>query len=162
MVATGPMMVAGPELAQAASQALGAKMEFESITECVPFSPTFAYCADAASPRREKAKEILSSEQGAEVDDGRWLLDQMSAEREMLTGFVQRRRSICSSTIHSYARARRTTSRTRRSRRFSATAAKSYLTSSRSTLCVTFAPHLEQPGLPFRGMDANGPHAGGV
>jgi hypothetical protein len=33
MVATGPMMVAGPELAQAASQALGTKMEFESISE---------------------------------------------------------------------------------------------------------------------------------
>jgi hypothetical protein len=33
MVATGPMMVAGPELAQAASQSLGAKMEFESVSE---------------------------------------------------------------------------------------------------------------------------------
>lgn len=35
MVATGPIMVAGPELAQAASQALGAKMEFQSISEYV-------------------------------------------------------------------------------------------------------------------------------
>jgi uncharacterized protein YbjT (DUF2867 family) len=33
IVQTGPAMVAGPELAEAASQALGTKMEFESITE---------------------------------------------------------------------------------------------------------------------------------
>jgi hypothetical protein len=33
MVATGPMMVAGPELAEAASQALGVKLEFESVSE---------------------------------------------------------------------------------------------------------------------------------
>lgn len=33
LIVTGPMMTAGPELATAASQALGTKMEFESITE---------------------------------------------------------------------------------------------------------------------------------
>lgn len=33
LIVTGPMMIAGPELATAASQALGTKMEFESITE---------------------------------------------------------------------------------------------------------------------------------
>jgi hypothetical protein len=35
MVATGPMMTAGPELAEAASQALSVKMEFQSISEYV-------------------------------------------------------------------------------------------------------------------------------
>lgn len=44
-------MVAGPELAEAASQALGTKLEFKSITEA-------------------QAKKILSSEQGEELDDG--------------------------------------------------------------------------------------------
>jgi len=33
MVVTGPMLCAGKELAEAASQALGQKMEFESISE---------------------------------------------------------------------------------------------------------------------------------
>ncbi|KAI8992752.1 NAD-P-binding protein [Trametes punicea] len=50
IIATGPQLVAGPELAVAASQALGTKMEFESIDE-------------------ETAKKILSSEQGEEVDE---------------------------------------------------------------------------------------------
>ncbi|KAI0768671.1 hypothetical protein BD413DRAFT_629364 [Trametes elegans] len=56
IVATGPQLTAGPELAVAASQALGTKMEFESIDEAT-------------------AKKILSSEQGEEVDE---------AEREYL------------------------------------------------------------------------------
>ncbi|KAL1938462.1 hypothetical protein VTO73DRAFT_11702 [Trametes versicolor] len=51
IVATGPQLTAGPELAEAASQALGAKMEFESINE-------------------ETAKKILNSEQGEEIDEG--------------------------------------------------------------------------------------------
>ncbi|KWU44507.1 hypothetical protein RHOSPDRAFT_29150 [Rhodotorula sp. JG-1b] len=50
IVCTGPQMVAGPELAEAASQALGTKLEFKSITEA-------------------QAKKILSSEQGEELDD---------------------------------------------------------------------------------------------
>lgn len=48
---TGPMLTAGPELAECASQALGTKMDFQSITE-------------------SEAKAILSSEQGEEVDAG--------------------------------------------------------------------------------------------
>lgn len=35
LIVTGPMLTAGPELAMAASQALNAKMEFQSITEYV-------------------------------------------------------------------------------------------------------------------------------
>lgn len=50
-MSAGPQMVAGPELAEAASQALGTKLEFKSITEA-------------------QAKKILSSEQGEELDDG--------------------------------------------------------------------------------------------
>ena len=34
-VTTGPQLTSGSELAQAASQALGTKMEFESIDKCV-------------------------------------------------------------------------------------------------------------------------------
>ncbi|KAI0820492.1 NAD-P-binding protein [Trametes gibbosa] len=56
IVATGPQLTAGPELAVAASQALGTKMEFESIDE-------------------DSAKAILNSSQGEEVD---------AAEREYL------------------------------------------------------------------------------
>lgn len=38
LIVTGPMLTAGPELATAASQALGTKMEFESISVCVAAS----------------------------------------------------------------------------------------------------------------------------
>ncbi|KAJ7055526.1 NAD(P)-binding protein [Mycena amicta] len=71
MVATGPMMVAGPELAQAASQALGAKMEFQSISQ-------------------DEAMTILSSEQGAEVDEAEkaYLLEYYSLVREGKTNYV--------------------------------------------------------------------------
>ncbi|KAJ7847652.1 NAD(P)-binding protein [Mycena leptocephala] len=71
MVATGPIMVAGPELAQAASQALGAKMEFQSISE-------------------KEAISILSSDQGAEVDEAEkeYLLEYYSLVREGKTNYV--------------------------------------------------------------------------
>ncbi|POY75876.1 hypothetical protein BMF94_0959 [Rhodotorula taiwanensis] len=49
IVCTGPQLVAGPELAEAASQALGTKLEFSSVTEA-------------------QAKKILGSE-GEELDD---------------------------------------------------------------------------------------------
>jgi uncharacterized protein YbjT (DUF2867 family) len=71
LIVTGPMMTAGPELALAASQSLGTKLEFESITE-------------------EKAKEILSSDQGAEVDEAEkeYLLEYYSLVREGKTSYV--------------------------------------------------------------------------
>ncbi|KAL1667522.1 hypothetical protein GGF50DRAFT_112248 [Schizophyllum commune] len=71
MVLTGPMLVAGPELTQAGSQALGVNMEFESITEA-------------------KAKKILASEQGEEVDDAEkeYLLEYYSLVREGKTAYV--------------------------------------------------------------------------
>lgn len=34
---TGPIMTAGPELAEAASSALSTKLQFQSITECVAY-----------------------------------------------------------------------------------------------------------------------------
>ncbi|EIN05646.1 NAD(P)-binding protein [Punctularia strigosozonata HHB-11173 SS5] len=71
MVATGPMMVAGPELASAASEALGSKLEFESVTE-------------------SKAKQILKSPQGEEIDEAEkeYLLEYYSLVREGKTNYV--------------------------------------------------------------------------
>ncbi|KAL1741431.1 hypothetical protein HDZ31DRAFT_45457 [Schizophyllum fasciatum] len=71
MVLTGPMLVAGPELAQAASQALGVNMEFQSITE-------------------PQAKKILASDQGEEVDEAEkeYLLEYYSLVREGKTAYV--------------------------------------------------------------------------
>ncbi|TBU43947.1 hypothetical protein BD309DRAFT_990649 [Dichomitus squalens] len=63
LVATGTQLVSGEELAVAASQALGTKMEFESIDE-------------------EISKKILNSDQGAEVDEAEpeYLLEYYSLE----------------------------------------------------------------------------------
>ncbi|KAI0351198.1 NAD-P-binding protein [Trametes cingulata] len=71
IIATGPQLVAGPELAVAASQALGAKMEFESIDEAT-------------------AKKILNSEQGEEVDEAEreYLLEYYSLVREGKTNYT--------------------------------------------------------------------------
>lgn len=71
IVCTGPQLVAGPELAEAASQALGTKLEFKSITEA-------------------QAKKILSSEQGEELDDAEreYLLEYYSLVREGKTNYV--------------------------------------------------------------------------
>ncbi|KAL7278444.1 hypothetical protein ACG7TL_007441 [Trametes sanguinea] len=71
IVATGPQLVAGPELAVAASQALGTKMEFESIDEAT-------------------AKKILNSEQGEEVDEAEreYLLEYYSLVREGKTNYT--------------------------------------------------------------------------
>ncbi|KAJ7477917.1 hypothetical protein B0H11DRAFT_2028734 [Mycena galericulata] len=71
IVATGPIMVAGPELAQAASQALGARMEFQSISE-------------------KEAMTILSSDQGADVDEAEkeYLLEYYSLVRAGKTNYV--------------------------------------------------------------------------
>ena len=72
----GPQLVSGTELAMAASQALGTKMEFESMDECVPllwFIRLFWYRCTIIIflvPYRETAKTILNSDQGAEVDEG--------------------------------------------------------------------------------------------
>ncbi|KAI9061928.1 NAD-P-binding protein [Trametes sanguinea] len=71
IVATGPQLTAGPELAVAASQALGTKMEFESIDEVM-------------------AKKILNSEQGEEVDEAEreYLLEYYSLVREGKTNYT--------------------------------------------------------------------------
>ncbi|BGO94927.1 hypothetical protein NBRC10512_000603 [Rhodotorula toruloides] len=68
---TGPQMVAGPELAEAASQALGTKMEFQSVKE-------------------SEAKKILSSEQGEEIDEAEkaYILEYYSLVREGKTNYV--------------------------------------------------------------------------
>ncbi|KAL0952283.1 hypothetical protein HGRIS_006573 [Hohenbuehelia grisea] len=71
IVLTGPMMVAGAELAEAASQALGTRMEFKSITE-------------------SQAKKIFNSDQGEEVDETEkeYLLEYYSLVREGKTAYV--------------------------------------------------------------------------
>ncbi|KAI1795291.1 NAD-P-binding protein [Ganoderma leucocontextum] len=71
LVATGPQLTSGSELAQAASQALGTKMEFESIDD-------------------ETAKQILNSDQGAEVDEAEreYLLEYYSLVREGKTDYT--------------------------------------------------------------------------
>ncbi|EIW57016.1 uncharacterized protein TRAVEDRAFT_49825 [Trametes versicolor FP-101664 SS1] len=71
IVATGPQLTAGPELPQAASQALGTKMEFESIHE-------------------DTMKKILSSEQGEEVDEAKleYLLEYYALVRAGKTNYV--------------------------------------------------------------------------
>lgn len=72
-ILSGPQLTSGEELAVAASQALGTKMTFETIDECVPI----AYSALSIvifihdlSLFRATAKKILNSEQGEEVDEG--------------------------------------------------------------------------------------------
>ncbi|CEQ39420.1 SPOSA6832_00949, partial [Sporobolomyces salmonicolor] len=62
IVLTGPMMTAGPELAEAASQALGTKLEFESISE-------------------KEAQKILEGEAGEAVDQ-----DVSTAAFKQITG----------------------------------------------------------------------------
>ncbi|EKM57245.1 uncharacterized protein PHACADRAFT_142468 [Phanerochaete carnosa HHB-10118-sp] len=71
LIVTGPMVTAGPELAMAASQALGTKMEFESIAE-------------------RNARQILFSDQGAEIDEAEkeYLLEYYSLVREGKTNYV--------------------------------------------------------------------------
>nr|VWP01231.1 Uncharacterized protein [Ganoderma boninense] len=71
LVATGPQLTTGRELAQATSQALGTKMEFESIDN-------------------DTAKEILNSDQGAEVDvaEREYLLEYYSLVREDKTNYT--------------------------------------------------------------------------
>ncbi|KAI0688597.1 hypothetical protein BC835DRAFT_1284307 [Cytidiella melzeri] len=71
LIVTGPMLTAGPELAMAASQALNTKMEFKSITVA-------------------EGKEILASDQGAEIDDAEkeYLLEYYSLVREGKTAYV--------------------------------------------------------------------------
>jgi hypothetical protein len=93
MVATGPMMTAGPELAEAASQALSVKMEFQSISEYV-LVRVYVYHVGFVCLRsidsREEAKKILSSEQGEEIDDAEkeYLLEYYSLIREGKTNYT--------------------------------------------------------------------------
>ncbi|GAA5930002.1 hypothetical protein JCM1841_001240 [Sporobolomyces salmonicolor] len=71
IVLTGPMMTAGPELAEAASQALGTKLEFESISE-------------------KEAQKILEGEAGEAVDQAEkeYLLEYYRLVCEGKTNYV--------------------------------------------------------------------------
>lgn len=70
MVVTGPMLCAGKELAEAASQALGQKLEFENISE-------------------REAKKVLGAQAG-EVDESEkeYLLEYYSLVREGKTNYI--------------------------------------------------------------------------
>ncbi|GAA5886322.1 hypothetical protein JCM6882_001604 [Rhodosporidiobolus microsporus] len=70
IVLTGPQMTAGPELAEAASQALGTKLEFQSI-------------------RESEAKKVLSREHGEDLDEAEreYLLEYYSLVREGKTNY---------------------------------------------------------------------------
>ncbi|GAA6040851.1 hypothetical protein JCM8097_007747 [Rhodosporidiobolus ruineniae] len=71
IVLTGPLMTAGPELAEAASQALSTKLEFQSVKE-------------------SEAKKALQSEHGEEIDEAEreYLLEYYSLVREGKTNYV--------------------------------------------------------------------------
>lgn len=65
-------MVAGPELAKAASEALGTEIEFVSISASVLlvfFSATLRLEADGAETNRDEAKRVLASDQGKDLSD---------------------------------------------------------------------------------------------
>ncbi|GAA5968448.1 hypothetical protein JCM11641_007641 [Rhodosporidiobolus odoratus] len=70
IVLTGPQMTAGPELAEAASQALSTKLEFQSIKE-------------------SEAKKLLQSKHGEEIDEAElaYLLEYYSLVREGKTNY---------------------------------------------------------------------------
>jgi hypothetical protein len=97
MVATGPMMTAGPELAEAASQALSVKMEFQSISEYVMFM--FTTLASRVDDRLILGRRPRR-------------FSHLSKARRSMTP----RRSTYSNITRSSARARRTTPRLLHSR----------------------------------------------
>jgi len=69
MVVTGPMLCAGKELAEAASQALGQKMEFESISE-------------------REAKKILKIQADIDESEKEYLLEYYSLVRAGMTNYI--------------------------------------------------------------------------
>lgn len=57
-VVVGPQLTAGPELVEAASQALGTKMEFESIDEYVPsIRPLSSHISDVRLVPLQRGRE---------------------------------------------------------------------------------------------------------
>jgi len=69
MVVTGPMLCAGSELAEAASKALGTKMEFENISET-------------------EAKRVLASQSQSDESEKQYILEYYSLVREGKTNYI--------------------------------------------------------------------------
>ncbi|CAG9955389.1 unnamed protein product [Clonostachys rosea f. rosea IK726] len=69
MVVTGPMLCAGKELAEAASQALGSKMEFEDISQA-------------------EAKKVLKSQSESDASEQKYILEYYSLVREGKTNYI--------------------------------------------------------------------------
>ena len=84
------------------------------------------------------AKQILNSDQGAEVDEGMHIPTHIVGRTDACN--LQRSANTCSSTTRSCARARQTTRRRPRCSRTSAHAGRSPPSSSRRTPCVIPSP----------------------
>ncbi|KAI1325295.1 NAD(P)-binding protein [Xylariaceae sp. FL0255] len=69
MVLTGPMLCTGPELAQVASQSLGAEMEFENITAA-------------------EAKRVLKAQSESDQSEIEYILEYYSLVREGKTNYI--------------------------------------------------------------------------
>jgi nucleoside-diphosphate-sugar epimerase len=69
MVVTGPKLCAGKELAEAATRALGSKLEFENISEA-------------------EAKRVLASQSDADESEKQYILEYYSLVREGKTNYV--------------------------------------------------------------------------
>ncbi|KAK0755999.1 hypothetical protein N5P37_011276 [Trichoderma harzianum] len=69
MIVTGPQLCAGEELAQAASQALGAQIEFENISE-------------------NEAKRVLASQSESDESEKEFILEYYSLVREGKTNYI--------------------------------------------------------------------------
>ncbi|KAK3312008.1 hypothetical protein B0H66DRAFT_644806 [Apodospora peruviana] len=69
MIVTGPMLCAGKELAEAASQALGTKLEFENISE-------------------REAKKVLAAQSPSDESEKQYLLEYYSLVREGKTNYI--------------------------------------------------------------------------
>lgn len=69
MVITGPMLCSGDELAEAASQALGQKLEFENISE-------------------REAKRVLAAQSDSDDSEKEYLLEYYSLVREGKTNYI--------------------------------------------------------------------------
>lgn len=84
------MLASGDELASAASEALGVKMEYENISEYIP-TPTL--CPIFLTPNtdpinREDAKTILDSQSDIDDSEKQFLLEYYSLVREGKTNYI--------------------------------------------------------------------------
>ena len=80
IIATGPAMMAGEELAEAASQALGKDMTYKSYLQSTHI--------EGLTKVRSAAKKILSSQSDLDESEQEYLLEYYSFVREGKTNYV--------------------------------------------------------------------------